>query len=142
MDLQLEGKKVLVTGSTAGIGFATTRALVAEGASVIVNGRGQARVDSAIGEIRKLHRSANATGIASDVSNKAGCAKLILAVAEVDILVNNMGIFEPKPFEKIPDEDWLRMFEANVSPLLREPLSTLNCLPDVFHSIFHAEGDF
>src|ERR1700720_385927 len=114
MDLQLEGKKVLVTGSTAGIGFATARALVAEGASVIVNGRGQARVDSAIGEIRKLHRSANATGIASDVSNKAGCAKLILAVAEVDILVNNMGIFEPKPFEKIPDEDWMRFFEANV----------------------------
>ncbi|MCU1343548.1 MAG: putative dehydrogenase like protein [Candidatus Acidoferrum typicum] len=114
MDLQLEGKKVLVTGSTAGIGFATARALAAEAASVVINGRQQARVDAAIGEIRKLHPSANVTGIASDVSNKAGCAKLIQAVAEVDILVNNMGIFEPKPFEKIPDEDWMRFFEANV----------------------------
>ena len=114
MDLQLESKKVLVTGSTAGIGFATARAFVAEGASVVVNGRKQERVDRAIDEIRKLHPNANVSGIASDVSNAAGCAKLIQALASVDILVNNMGIFEPKPFEKIPDEDWLRFFEANV----------------------------
>jgi len=114
MDLQLKGKKVLVTGSTAGIGFATARALAAEDAAVIVNGRGQPRVDAAIAEIRKLHPRANVSGIASDVSNAAGCAKLIKALAEVDILVNNMGIFEPIPFEKIPDEDWMRLFEANV----------------------------
>jgi NAD(P)-dependent dehydrogenase (short-subunit alcohol dehydrogenase family) len=114
LDLQLKGKKVLVTGSTAGIGFATARALAAEDAAVIVNGRGQPRVDAAIAEIRKLHPSANVLGIASDVSNAAGCAKLIKALAEVDILVNNMGIFEPIPFEKIPDEDWMRLFEANV----------------------------
>src|SRR6202051_1337512 len=114
MDLQLEGKRALVTGSTAGIGFASARALAAESVSVIVNGRGQARVDAAIREIRKLHPDANLSGVASDVSNAAGCAKLIHGVAEVDILVNNMGIFEPKPFEKIPDEDWLHMFEANV----------------------------
>jgi NAD(P)-dependent dehydrogenase (short-subunit alcohol dehydrogenase family) len=114
MDLQLEGKKVLVTGSTAGIGFATARALAAEGASVIVNGRGQERVNAAISEIRKLHSRSHLSGVASDVSNAAGCAKLIQEVAEVDILVNNMGIFEPKPFEEIPDADWLRLFEANV----------------------------
>jgi NAD(P)-dependent dehydrogenase (short-subunit alcohol dehydrogenase family) len=114
MDLQLEGKKALITGSTAGIGFASARALAAEGASIIVNGRTQERVDAAIGEIRKLHPRANVSGVASDVSNAAGCAKLIQASPGVDILVNNMGIFEPKPFEKIPDEDWLRMFEANV----------------------------
>ena len=114
MDLQLEGKRALVTGSTAGIGFATARALAAEAASVVVNGRGQERVDAAIGKIRKLHPSANVSGVASDVSTAAGCAKLIQAVAGVDVLVNNMGIFEPKPFEKIPDEDWLRFFEANV----------------------------
>jgi len=114
LDLQLKGKKVLVTGSTAGIGFATARALAAEDAAVIVNGRGQPRVDAAIAEIRKLHPRANVSGIASDVSNAAGCAKLIKALAEVDILVNNMGIFEPIPFEKIPDEDWMRLFEANV----------------------------
>jgi NAD(P)-dependent dehydrogenase (short-subunit alcohol dehydrogenase family) len=114
MDLQLEGKKVLVTGSTAGIGFATAHALAAEGASVIVNGRGQERVNAAIREIRKLDPRANVSGVASDVSNAAGCAKLIREVAAVDILVNNMGIFEPKPFEEIPDADWLRLFEANV----------------------------
>ena len=114
MDLQLEGKRALVTGSTAGIGFASARALAAEAASVIINGRGQERVDAAISEIRKSHPRANVSGVASDVSSAAGCAKLIQAVAGVNILVNNMGIFEPKPFEKIPDEDWLHMFEANV----------------------------
>ncbi|MGH9690451.1 MAG: SDR family NAD(P)-dependent oxidoreductase [Candidatus Acidiferrales bacterium] len=114
MDLQLKGKKALVTGSTAGIGFATARALAAEAASVIVNGRGQARVDAAVREIRKLHPGADVRGVASDVSNAAGCEKLAQAAEGVDVLVNNMGIFEPKPFEKIPDADWLHMFEANV----------------------------
>jgi NAD(P)-dependent dehydrogenase (short-subunit alcohol dehydrogenase family) len=114
MDLQLQGKSALVTGSTAGIGFASACALAAEAASVIVNGRGQQRVDAAVAEIRKLHPRADVSGIASDVSTAAGCAKLTQAAAGVDILVNNMGIFEPKPFEQIPDEDWLHMFEANV----------------------------
>ena len=114
MDLQLKGKKVLVTGSTAGIGFAAARAFAMEGASVVINGRKQDRVDSAISQIRKSQPGAELTGIAADVSNAAGCAKLIQTVPEVDVLVNNMGIFEPKPFEKIPDEDWLRFFEANV----------------------------
>src|ERR1700722_8572946 len=114
MNLQLEGKKALVTGSTAGIGFATARALAAEAASVIINGRGQVRVDAAIHEIRKLHPHANVSGLASDVSDAAGCKKLIQAVDGVDILVNNMGIFEPKLFEMIPDEDWMHFFEANV----------------------------
>src|ERR1700719_2549094 len=114
MDLQLKGKKVLVTGSTAGIGFASARAFSAEGASVIISGRRQERVYTAILEIRKLQASADLSGVASDVSNGAGCAKLIQAVPNVDVLVNNMGIFEPKPFEQIPDEDWLRFFEANV----------------------------
>src|SRR5271154_5605908 len=99
MDLQLKGKRALVTGSTAGIGFATARALAAEGASVVINGRGQVRVDAAIHEIRELHPSANISGVASDVANASGCETLCRAVPEVDILVNNMGIFEPKPFE-------------------------------------------
>jgi NAD(P)-dependent dehydrogenase (short-subunit alcohol dehydrogenase family) len=114
MDLQLKGKRVLVTGSTAGIGFAAASALAAEGAAVVVNGRGQKRVDDAIAEIRRLHPGANLSGVASDVSSAAGCAKLVREIPEVDVLVNNMGIFEPKPFEKIPDEDWLRLFESNV----------------------------
>src|SRR5277367_577432 len=114
MDLQLKGKKALVTGSTAGIGFATARGLAAEGASVIVNGRTEKRVDSAVSEIRKAHPGADVSGVAADVSNAAGCAKLIQAVPAVDVLINNMGIFEPKPFEEIPDEDWFRFFETNV----------------------------
>ena len=114
MDLQLKGKRVLVTGSTAGIGFAAARAFAMEGASVVINGRKQDRVDSAIAQICKFQPSAELTGIAADVSNAAGCAKLVQTVPEVDVLVNNMGIFEPKPFEKIFDEDWLRFFEANV----------------------------
>jgi NAD(P)-dependent dehydrogenase (short-subunit alcohol dehydrogenase family) len=114
MDLQLTGKKVLVTGSTAGIGFATASAFVAEGASVVVNGRTQERVDAAVAKIRKAHPNANLSGVASDVSNAAGCVTLIQALPRVDVLVNNMGIFEPKPFEQIPDEDWFRLFEANV----------------------------
>src|SRR6202047_2282475 len=114
MDLQLKGKKALVTGSTAGNGFAIARGLAAEGASVIVNGRTEKRIDSAVSEIRKTHPGADVSGVAADVSNREGCAQLVQAVAAVDVLVNNMGIFEPKPFEKIPDEDWLRFFEANV----------------------------
>ena len=114
MDLELKGKKALVTGSTAGIGFATAKLLAAEGAHVVVNGRTEARVDDAIAEIRNAHRNASVAGVAADVSNAEGCAKLIEAVPTLDVLVNNMGIFEPKPFEEIPDEDWMHMFEANV----------------------------
>jgi NAD(P)-dependent dehydrogenase (short-subunit alcohol dehydrogenase family) len=119
MDLQLKGKKVLVTGSTAGIGFATARALAAESASVVVNGRTQQRVDSAVSEIRKSHTNADVTGIAADVSTAEGCATLTKALPAVDVLVNNMGIFEPKPFAEIPDEDWMRFFEANVMSGIR-----------------------
>jgi NAD(P)-dependent dehydrogenase (short-subunit alcohol dehydrogenase family) len=114
MDLQLNGKKALVTGSTAGIGFAIAKGLAAEGASVVINGRTDKRVEDAIGEIRKSHPGAVLSGVAADVSSADGCAKLISAVSEVDVLINNMGIFEPKAFEEIPDADWQRMFEANV----------------------------
>jgi NAD(P)-dependent dehydrogenase (short-subunit alcohol dehydrogenase family) len=114
MDLELRGKRAVVTGSTAGIGFAIAKRLAAEGAAVVVNGRTEKRVNSAIEQIRSEHPGANLTGVAADVSNAAGCAKLAEAVPTTEILVNNMGIFEPKPFEKIPDEDWMRFFEANV----------------------------
>ncbi|HTU34142.1 MAG TPA: SDR family oxidoreductase [Candidatus Acidoferrum sp.] len=114
MDLQLKGKIAIVTGSTAGIGFAIARSLAAEGASVTVNGRTNERVDAAIVRIRKSHADVRVSGVAADVSVASGCDKLIKTVPTVDILVNNMGTFEPKPFEKITDEDWLRIFEANV----------------------------
>jgi NAD(P)-dependent dehydrogenase (short-subunit alcohol dehydrogenase family) len=114
MDLQLRGKRALVTGSTAGIGFAAAAGLYREGASVIVNGRAPQRVEEAVAKIHSLGGDGMATGIAADLSNASGVAALVQQLPEVDILVNNLGIFEPKPFEEIPDEDWFRFFEVNV----------------------------
>jgi NAD(P)-dependent dehydrogenase (short-subunit alcohol dehydrogenase family) len=114
MDLQIKGKRAVVTGSTAGIGFAIAKRLAQEGAAVVVNGRTEQRVNTATAEIRKDILSANVSGVAADVSHAAGCVKLTEAVPTAEILINNMGIFDPKPFEKIPDEEWMRIFEANV----------------------------
>jgi NAD(P)-dependent dehydrogenase (short-subunit alcohol dehydrogenase family) len=114
MDLGLKGKRVLVTGSTAGIGLATARALAAEGASVTVNGRTQARVDSAVNTLKGELPGATITGIAADLSQSEGCETLIGQIPDIEVLVNNLGIFEPKPFEQISDADWIRFFETNV----------------------------
>ncbi len=111
MDFELRGKKALVTGSTAGIGFAIAKALAAEGASVIVNGRTKARVDKAVSE---LESAGAVTGIAADLGTAEGCKSLLAALPQIDILVNNLGIFEAKPFGEITDEDWLHFFEVNV----------------------------
>jgi NAD(P)-dependent dehydrogenase (short-subunit alcohol dehydrogenase family) len=108
MDLQLESKVALVTGSTAGIGLAIATALAKEGAAVIVNGRTQERVDKAMRISGAVH------GIAADLGVEAGAPAVIARFPTVDILVNNLGIFEPKPFEQIPDDDWRRFFEVNV----------------------------
>jgi NAD(P)-dependent dehydrogenase (short-subunit alcohol dehydrogenase family) len=114
MDLGLEGKRALVTGSTAGIGFAAAQALAAEGAQVTVNGRTSRRVDGAVGELRRKLPGAKISGIAADLSGADGCNAVIRQLPDVDVLVNNMGIFEPKAFTDITDEDWLRFFETNV----------------------------
>ena len=114
MNLQLEDKLALVTGSTAGIGFAIARALAAEGARVVVNGRGSDRVAQAIEKIRAGQPGAKLEPLAVDVSTAAGAAEAVRRFPDVEILVNNLGIFEPKPFEQIPDEDWLRFFQVNV----------------------------
>jgi NAD(P)-dependent dehydrogenase (short-subunit alcohol dehydrogenase family) len=112
MKIDLSGKTALVTGSTAGIGHAIAKGLAGSGASVVINGRGQDKVDAAV---RKLEGSgAKVRGIAADVSTAAGCKALVAALPDVDILVNNAGIFEPKGFFEIPDEDWIRFFEVNV----------------------------
>jgi NAD(P)-dependent dehydrogenase (short-subunit alcohol dehydrogenase family) len=114
MDLGMAGKRALVTGSTAGIGLATATLLAAEGAVVTINGRSEARVDAAVAGVRRDVPNGTCHGIAADLSTAAGCAALVRQLPAVDILVNNMGIFEPKPFEQIDDADWLRFFEANV----------------------------
>jgi NAD(P)-dependent dehydrogenase (short-subunit alcohol dehydrogenase family) len=114
MDLQLTGKRAIVSGSTAGIGYAIAAALAREGASVIVNGRTVARVDEAVRRVRAEHARASVEGVACDLGTRAGADRLFHAVPEADILVNNLGIFEPKAFADIPDEDWLRFFEVNV----------------------------
>lgn len=112
MDLKLEGKTALVTGSTAGIGYAVAASLAHEGARVIVNGRTEQRVNDAVAKLGK--GKAEAQGLTADLGTSAGVAESIRRFPSVDILINNMGIFEPKPFESIPDEDWFRFFEVNV----------------------------
>jgi NAD(P)-dependent dehydrogenase (short-subunit alcohol dehydrogenase family) len=114
MDLGLKGKVAVVTGSTAGIGFAIAAELAKEGATVVVNGRTQARVSSAIERICQSVPNAGVRGVAADLGDAAGIASFINQVPAADVLVNNLGIFEPKPFLEIPDADWLRFFEINV----------------------------
>jgi NAD(P)-dependent dehydrogenase (short-subunit alcohol dehydrogenase family) len=114
MNLGLAGKRALVTGSTAGIGLAAARGLAAEGAHVTINGRTAARVDAALDELRRALPTARVDGIAADLGTGAGCDAVIRHVPELDVLVNNVGIFEPKPFERITDAEWLRFFETNV----------------------------
>lgn len=114
MDLKLAEKTALVTGSTAGIGFAIARALAREGAKVYVNGRTQARVDAAIAAIRSDVPGAKVDGVAADFSSSAAAETIAARLPEVDVLVNNVGIFEVKPFAEIADSDWFRFFEVNV----------------------------
>ncbi len=114
MDLGLKGKRALVTGSTAGIGLAIAAALAKEGAAVIVNGRTKERVDGAISRVREESGSAEVGGLAADLGTAEGCSDAGKRYPDVDILVNNVGIFEAKPFEQIPDEDWMHIFEVNV----------------------------
>jgi NAD(P)-dependent dehydrogenase (short-subunit alcohol dehydrogenase family) len=109
MDYGLKGKRALVTGSTAGIGFAIARQLAAEGAFVYVNGRTDERVNRAVGEIE-----GKVDGIAADLTTEEGAKKVYARVEKLDILVNNLGIFEAKPFLEIEDAEWRRFFDANV----------------------------
>jgi NAD(P)-dependent dehydrogenase (short-subunit alcohol dehydrogenase family) len=114
MKIDLSDKTALVTGSTAGIGHAIARGLAAAGAEVVINGRSKAKVDAAVVSIVRAVANAKVRGVAADVSTAAGCSSLIAELPQTDILINNAGIFEPKPFADIPDEDWSRFFETNV----------------------------
>jgi NAD(P)-dependent dehydrogenase (short-subunit alcohol dehydrogenase family) len=113
MDLDLTGKLALVSGSTAGIGLAIATRLAQEGARVIVNGRAQPSVDAVVARLRS-QTGGDVLGFAGDLATAEAADALAQRHPGVEILVNNLGIFEPKPFEEIPDADWLRFFEVNV----------------------------
>lgn len=114
MNLQLIDKTALISGSTKGIGFAIASQLAGEGARVIVNGRSEDALCAAVEQIRQAVPEARVEGFAGDLSTAESVEALVQRFPAVDILVNNLGIFEPKPFEEIPDEDWRRFFEVNV----------------------------
>ena len=114
MDLNLTGRRALVTGSTAGIGYAIARELALLGATVAINGRSDKRIAEAIATLTAAVPNASFVAAPGDVSTAAGADAVVSAVGHVDILVNNAGIFEPKAFFEIPDADWMRFFEVNV----------------------------
>ncbi len=114
MDLGIKGKTAVVSGSTAGIGFAIAATLAAEGARVVVNGRTPERVEAAVEKIRAKHGAAAVKGVAADLGTATGVERFLQQVPDTDILINNLGIFDPKPFAEIPDAEWMRFFEVNV----------------------------
>jgi NAD(P)-dependent dehydrogenase (short-subunit alcohol dehydrogenase family) len=114
MRIDLSGKKAIVTGSTAGIGFAIAKGLAAAGAATVINGRRQVSVDKAVAEVKNAVPGATVRGMAADLGTAQGCEALVKAEADVDILINNVGIFGPQDFFDIPDSEWTRFFEVNV----------------------------
>ena len=114
MDFQINSKIALISGSTVGIGFAIATELAREGARVVINGRSQKSVDAALSRLRSLVAGADVQGVAADLSTAEGCQVLFDACPQADILVNNLGIFDPVPFDAIPDSEWQRFFDVNV----------------------------
>jgi NAD(P)-dependent dehydrogenase (short-subunit alcohol dehydrogenase family) len=119
MDLKLKGRHALVTGSTAGIGYAIAKGLAAEGARVTLTGRTQASVDAALARLRRDAPGAEAGGLAADCASASGAEQVFARVADCDILVNSLGIYERKPFFDISDADWQHLFEVNVMSGIR-----------------------
>ena len=114
MELQLSGQTALVTGSTSGIGKAIASSLAAEGAKVLINGRREDKVHETIEEIRGRYTGAELVPAVADLGTEQGCLTMMEQHPDVDIVVNNLGIFEPAEFFDIPDEEWFRFFEVNI----------------------------
>jgi NAD(P)-dependent dehydrogenase (short-subunit alcohol dehydrogenase family) len=114
MNTSLSGQTAIVSGSTAGIGYAIAEELARDGSSVVISGRTQARVDAALAALAQAVPGASLRGVAADLSTADGAAALIAQVPQADILINNVGIFEPRAFAEISDADWQRLFDANV----------------------------
>jgi NAD(P)-dependent dehydrogenase (short-subunit alcohol dehydrogenase family) len=112
--IDLSGRRAIVSGSTGGIGLAIVRGLAESGADVVINGRNQQRVQDAVAAVLREMPGARVDGVAADLATAEGAEVLIKAAPDADILVNNMGIFEPKPFAEITDADWQRFFDTNV----------------------------
>lgn len=119
MKIDLAGKTAVVTGSTQGIGFAIGTGLAEAGAAVVLHGRSRERADEAAARLRELVPGASVQGVAADLATAAGAEALGRAVPRADILVNSLGVFDPKPFLDIPDEEWVRTFEINVMSGIR-----------------------
>jgi NAD(P)-dependent dehydrogenase (short-subunit alcohol dehydrogenase family) len=114
MDLNLAGKRAFVSGSTQGIGFAIAKALLGEGASVVINGRHTDSVANATERLRDAVPGADVSGIAADFERPDEVRRLLDGIGEIDILVNNVGLFGLAPFADISDDDWHRYFDVNV----------------------------
>lgn len=119
MDYQLQNKTALVTGSTGGIGLAIAKLLAQEGATVVINGRQEKRVNEAIQTIQKIYPEAKLLPAARDLASESGANQIIQEFPKVDILINNLGIYEAKPFSDITDQDWLHIFNVNVMSGIR-----------------------
>ncbi|MFC0398055.1 SDR family NAD(P)-dependent oxidoreductase [Paraburkholderia rhizosphaerae] len=120
MDYQIQGKRALVSGSTKGIGFAIAKGLAREGAEVVINGRSTASVASALERLKTEAPNAMVSGFVGDLGNAEQVGAMVARHSDIDILVNNLGIFEPKAFESVPDQDWQQFFvSANLSTLDR-----------------------
>lgn len=119
MNIDLKGKSALVTGSTSGIGFAIAKSLAASGAKVYINGRSAERVNESVAKMKKEIPGADITGIVADLQTAKGAEEIFSQLKAVDILINNLGIFEAKPFFEITDNDWQRFFDVNVMSAIR-----------------------
>lgn len=120
MKIDLSGKHAIITGSTAGIGFAIAQGLANAGAQVVVTGRSQARVDEAIAAIKQDAPNAQVEGVAADLGTAEGCQTLIEQQPSADILINNVGIFGPQDFFEVDDATWQQFFDINIMSAVRD----------------------